>query len=228
MTTDTLYERNAANNGWNTIVFEGNTQTLINKTINSADNSITSAGQTAGDILVNDGSKYARKARGAAHEVPQMNSAGTDIEFAKLDPENLNAITQYAKATPNSTGHSPDSGFADVTGASVTINAKGGKSGLVTIFVCTLELHQSSSNDSFLDVQITDENNNVKATPRYETHSSGTSGSLDGMPIPFVIMAVESTPNAGTVTRKIRASVDDEPDVTASFSNMQMFVMEVA
>lgn len=225
--TDVLYERNSADNGWSEIIFAGSTQTLINKTLSAADNAITDSGTSLGDLLKSNGSKFLRWARGTAHTVLQVNSAGTDLEYAKLDPENLNIITQYAKATPNSSGHSPDTGYEDVTGATVTITAKGGKAGLVAIFMCTIKLRQTSSNDSEATIVITDENNNIKATQKYFTHGDGTSGSLDNIDMPFAMMAVEAAPNAGSITRKARVQVNDT-DVTCTFSNMQIFVMEVA
>lgn len=48
-----------------TLVGKATTDTLTNKTIDTADNTLKSTSQASGDILVNDGTKYTRLAKGA-------------------------------------------------------------------------------------------------------------------------------------------------------------------
>lgn len=82
---DTTYRRNAANSAWEQVLDEIRFQDLFNKTINTDQNTIKdSATNNAGDILVNNGTKFARKARGTAYQIPRMNSGGTDLEFVPL------------------------------------------------------------------------------------------------------------------------------------------------
>jgi hypothetical protein len=51
--------------GNDVFVFAAHGQTLTNKTVNSTDNTITSTSQAAGDVLVNNGTKYVRLAKGS-------------------------------------------------------------------------------------------------------------------------------------------------------------------
>ena len=75
-----------------TLVFADLAQTLNNKTfvnptfsaiiINTDSNTIKhSTTNNAGDLFVNNGTKFERKARGAASQVPRMNATGTDLEW---------------------------------------------------------------------------------------------------------------------------------------------------
>lgn len=79
-----MYQRNEDNTGWYTMIQGSAGQMLSNKTLNIDENTIKdSATNNAGDILVNNGSKFARKA-GSARQAPQMNSGGTDLVFGLL------------------------------------------------------------------------------------------------------------------------------------------------
>lgn len=80
-----MYQRSEDNTAWYPIINGSSGQTLGSKTINVDENMIKdSANNNAGDILVNNGAKFVRKARGAARQVPQMNSGGTDLVFGLL------------------------------------------------------------------------------------------------------------------------------------------------
>lgn len=76
--------------------------TLTGKVINSSSNTITvnatsgviTDDSTAiGDILASNGAKFIRKARGTSLQVLRTNTAGTDLEWASLDKENLGKST---------------------------------------------------------------------------------------------------------------------------------------
>lgn len=75
-----------------TFVFAAATQTLTNKTLTSPTitamsidtdtNTIKhSTTNNAGDLLVNNGTKFERKQRGTANQVPIMNATGTDLTW---------------------------------------------------------------------------------------------------------------------------------------------------
>lgn len=71
-----------------TLVNLASIQTLTNKTLNVDSNTIKhSTTNTSGDLLVNNGTKFDRLARGTAMQVYRINSAGTGGEFASLDSE---------------------------------------------------------------------------------------------------------------------------------------------
>ncbi len=70
-----------------TLVGRATTDTLTNKTINTTDNTITATSQATGDLLVNNGTKFVRKAKGTALQVLRTNSGATDLEWASLDSE---------------------------------------------------------------------------------------------------------------------------------------------
>lgn len=85
-----MYQRNEEDTAWYTIVNGSSGQTLGSKTINVDENTIKdSATNNAGDVLVNNGTKFVRKARGAARTVYRMNAAGTDGEFVALSGGSL-------------------------------------------------------------------------------------------------------------------------------------------
>jgi len=58
--------------------------TLTTKTINTTDNTLTATSQAAGDILVNNATKFVRRAIGAAEKPLKVNSGATDLEYATL------------------------------------------------------------------------------------------------------------------------------------------------
>jgi hypothetical protein len=81
-----------------TLVFENKSATLTDKTlVNPIFTSMTfhtdsnilkhSTTNNAGDLLVNNGSKFERKQRGTANQLPIMNATGTDLEW--IDKANL-------------------------------------------------------------------------------------------------------------------------------------------
>jgi hypothetical protein len=72
--------------GDDTFVFAAFAQTLTNKTFNVADNSLTATSGAQGDILVHNGTKYVRLAKGGAGQVLVVNALGTDTSFANNEP----------------------------------------------------------------------------------------------------------------------------------------------
>jgi hypothetical protein len=58
--------------GDDTFVFAAHAETLTNKTFNVADNSLTSTGGAAGDLLVHNGTKWVRFAKGTDGQVLKM------------------------------------------------------------------------------------------------------------------------------------------------------------
>jgi hypothetical protein len=63
-------------------IFAAAGQTLTNKTIVAASNTITDTSATTGDILRHNGTKFVRLARGSANQVLAVNAGGTDIAWA--------------------------------------------------------------------------------------------------------------------------------------------------
>jgi hypothetical protein len=63
-------------------VFAAAGQTLTNKTIVAASNTITDTSATTGDILRHNGTRFVRLARGSANQVLAVNAGGTDIAWA--------------------------------------------------------------------------------------------------------------------------------------------------
>jgi len=55
-----------------------------NKTFNTTDNTLTATSQAAGDILVNNATKFVRLARGSANQPLKVNSGGTDLDYGTL------------------------------------------------------------------------------------------------------------------------------------------------
>jgi hypothetical protein len=60
------------------------TQTIQNKTINATNNTVTDTSTALGDLMVSNGSKFVRKARGSANQLLRTNAGGTDIEWATV------------------------------------------------------------------------------------------------------------------------------------------------
>jgi hypothetical protein len=88
-TTDDLVTRNVV-------------QILNNKTISIDQNFVMhSTTNAAGDILVNDTSRFVRKPRGSSLQVLRTNSAGTDIEWASLDSERVGKSTASGNGSTN-------------------------------------------------------------------------------------------------------------------------------
>jgi hypothetical protein len=75
------------------------TDTMINKTYNTTDNTLTATSQATGDILANNGTKFVRKARGSGLQVLRTNSGATDIEWASLDSERTGKATANGNAS---------------------------------------------------------------------------------------------------------------------------------
>jgi hypothetical protein len=59
-------------------------QVLEGKTYNTTDNTLTATSQAAGDILVNNATKFVRLAKGTANQALKMNSAGTTLDYGTL------------------------------------------------------------------------------------------------------------------------------------------------
>ena len=70
--------------GNDTAVTQDFTQTVTNKTINATNNTITDTSTALGDLMVSNGSKFVRKARGTANQLLRTNAGGTDIEWATV------------------------------------------------------------------------------------------------------------------------------------------------
>jgi hypothetical protein len=68
--------------GNDTLSSASSTTTLINKTINLTNNTVTDTSTALGDIVKSNGTKFTRLARGTANQVLTVNSGGTDIAWA--------------------------------------------------------------------------------------------------------------------------------------------------
>lgn len=64
-----------------TLVGRSTTDTLITKTINITDNTVTATSRATGDLIKDDGTKFAKFARGTAGQILKVNSAASDIEW---------------------------------------------------------------------------------------------------------------------------------------------------
>jgi hypothetical protein len=60
-------------------------QTLTNKAVNITDNTFTATSRATGDLIKDNGTKYARFGIGSANQFLKVNSGGTDIAYAALD-----------------------------------------------------------------------------------------------------------------------------------------------
>jgi hypothetical protein len=67
-----------------TAVCEAFAQSLTNKTIVAASNTITDTSAATGDILRHNGTRFVRLARGTANQVLQTNAGATDIAWATV------------------------------------------------------------------------------------------------------------------------------------------------
>jgi hypothetical protein len=77
-----------------TLVCEAFAQTLTNKTLDAANNSLTVTSGAAGDLLVHNGTKFVRLPKGAALQVLRVNAGATGLEF----------VANSAFTTPTGTG----------------------------------------------------------------------------------------------------------------------------
>lgn len=93
--------------------FDAHSTTLTNKTLGSGTvantDTITlkhSTTNSAGELLVNTGTKFDRKAKGSANTYLRVNSGGTDLEFGALPGAgNLDSLTDVAITSPTNTQH---------------------------------------------------------------------------------------------------------------------------
>ena len=67
------------------------TATLTNKTINATNNTITDTSTAQGDILISNGTKFVRLARGSTNQVLQ--STATSLQWATFNAENTGIAT---------------------------------------------------------------------------------------------------------------------------------------
>lgn len=99
-TANHFYLRDASNTIWLELSTLSEASTLLNKTINTDQNTIKdSATNNAGDILVSDGTKFVRKARGTARQILEINAAGNDAEWVDKPWELLGSVTLSGPAS---------------------------------------------------------------------------------------------------------------------------------
>jgi hypothetical protein len=79
--------------------------TITNKTINATNNTITDSSTAAGDVMVSNGTKFVRKARGTSLQVLRTNSGGTDIEWGSLDSERVGKSTAASGSSVYTIAH---------------------------------------------------------------------------------------------------------------------------
>jgi hypothetical protein len=72
-------------NANDTLVAQGTTDILTNKTINASNNTITDTATAVGDILRSNGTNFVRFARGASLQVLRTNVGATDLEWATVN-----------------------------------------------------------------------------------------------------------------------------------------------
>lgn len=92
-----------------TIVGTSDTQSLTNKTVDTNDNTLTSNGAAQYDILLHNGTKYVRQAKGSNSTVLVTDASGV-VQYATI----LNAMVN-ASAAIDGTKISPDFGSQNVT-----------------------------------------------------------------------------------------------------------------
>ena len=76
---------------WTAIIGSSSTTTFINKTINATNNTITDTSTALGDLLMSNGTKFVRLARGSTNQVLQ--STATTLQWASLTSENTGIAT---------------------------------------------------------------------------------------------------------------------------------------
>lgn len=75
------------------LVTEAFTQTVTNKTINATNNTVTDTSTATGDLMVSNGTKFIRRAKGTGLQILRTNSGATDLEWATLDNERIGKST---------------------------------------------------------------------------------------------------------------------------------------
>lgn len=68
-----------------TLVGQNTTDTLTNKTVVLASNTITDTSAALGDLVKHNGTRFVRFAKGSAYQVPRVKSDGSDLEFSAVD-----------------------------------------------------------------------------------------------------------------------------------------------
>jgi hypothetical protein len=71
---------------WTSIIGASATVTFTNKTINASNNTITDTSTALGDLLMSNGTKFLRLARGSTNQVLQ--STATTLQWATFNAEN--------------------------------------------------------------------------------------------------------------------------------------------
>lgn len=89
-------------------------ETLTNKTFNAVDNTLTVTSGAAGDLLVHNGTKFVRLAKGTALQVLRVNAGATALEWAAAGG---------GGSSPTGTGLAKVSGSAFVGAASLLLDA---------------------------------------------------------------------------------------------------------
>jgi hypothetical protein len=107
------------------------TATFTNKTLNATNNTITDTSTALGDILMSNGTKFVRFARGSTNQVLQ--STATTIQWATFNAENTGIATASGNGSTtvftiaHSIGSTPTVYYAEVishqTTATVTADA---------------------------------------------------------------------------------------------------------
>jgi hypothetical protein len=119
--------------------------TITTKTINTTDNTLTATSQAAGDILVNNATKFIRRAIGAAEKPLKVNSGATDLEYATLKVAGggtgVATLTGIVKASGTSNMTAVAAPTGTILGDSDTQNITGGK----TFFDQTLKLRNPAN-----------------------------------------------------------------------------------
>lgn len=86
-------------NTWNASAAETVTNKTLSVDLNPVNHSTTNS---AGELLVNNGTRYTRKAKGAALQILRVNSAGTDLEY--VDPSGITGGGEVNTASNIGTG----------------------------------------------------------------------------------------------------------------------------
>jgi hypothetical protein len=102
-----------------TLTFDAFATTLTNKTVNATNNTITDTSTATGDLLVSNGTKFVRRAKGTGLQYLRTNSGATDLEWGTLDSEKVGKSTASGNGSttifniPHGLGSNPTYAYVD-------------------------------------------------------------------------------------------------------------------
>lgn len=103
-------------NASDTLVGQATADTLTNKTINVASNTLTVTSQAGGDLLVNNGTQFVRLPKGTALQVLRVNAGATGLEWAASSSGSSSGTAGTLQVADGSGGFSATANVSAGTG----------------------------------------------------------------------------------------------------------------